>query len=696
MDVESEQLAPPTDVVASGKADRIIVNWSGEPDVDGYTVHISEDSNFALGDTGVTGYVVTSSPFSIINDLSVGTQYYIAVSALRDGLRSELSSKVQVSLIGSEAVVTTITPLVATVGKEVVFTITGTDLTPTITVSLQGTDNCQVGTKSSTQVVVTCTPQTAGSQNLYVADKPGGGALEGTPKLIDVAEEDVPDGVITSVSPLEVTVGEDTLFTIVGTNLPLDMVVQLEGNASCLLQGDASSTQQKFLCANIKSSTDTLIMAIGEHFGEELDGSPIDIIVKGFENNAPQNLRVTESDEGDFIFTWESVPGATKYSLLFNNRYFDGDPETDGIIDYGSSDTTTTVSSFASAIGNTYSATVVAFFDGVRGPESEPITFTRTKPIPETTIEPPANVVAVAGDNLIKVTWTDVESADSYNIYVSDQPITEVGVSGVTQYTDNEQPFSITDVIKGSTYYIRMSAVKSTVESELSEEVEVFYTEPAIHIDEDFESFNVGNYIVAGAFGGFSVITQNENQKMLSSETSTSVTARLLPFQDYDSEQRYINLQFDMDIQDELVPYSIAPPGSDETTSELFNILADAAIFYTSIGNTSGTIGSKFITTTIHHKNTEIPELGYRLSIENINSTARNLESVGFPLQFELKYYPSSGNYTISIDQEIVASGISVTLEMPANDVLQISLLFGKVNNVRFIIDNMVLTSEPN
>lgn len=101
---------------------------------------------------------------------------------------------------------------------------------------------------------------------------------------------------------------------------------------------------------------------------------------------------------------------------------------------------------------------------------SEPYTFSITV-TPPVLNHSPTNV-SVTGYGKITVNWTNVVDASSYNIYVSTQPNIVIGASGVTQYSNDENPFSITEVIVGTTYYVAVTAVVDGVESELSSEVD--------------------------------------------------------------------------------------------------------------------------------------------------------------------------------------------------------------------------------
>ena len=69
----------------------------------------------------------------------------------------------------------------AVVEEFIEFTITGQNLPDTIAVSLEGTSNCYINTKSSSKVTVGCNPEESGSRKLYIALYANGPPIQGSP-----------------------------------------------------------------------------------------------------------------------------------------------------------------------------------------------------------------------------------------------------------------------------------------------------------------------------------------------------------------------------------------------------------------------------------------------------------------------------------------------------------------------------------
>ena len=133
----------------------------------------------------------------------------------------------------------------------------------------------------------------------------------------------------------------------------------------------------------------------------------------------------------------------------------------------------------------------------------------------------PENVIADAHNGRIIVSWTDVENAESYNIYVSDRNILSASAAGVSQYTDNEQPLFISDLERDRIYYIAVSAQDGDVESEISESAEVvLYRENDIDVF-DTAYGDTGNFEI-NSDGSKSVFTGTPLSQFDSAENNSS------------------------------------------------------------------------------------------------------------------------------------------------------------------------------
>jgi hypothetical protein len=92
-------------------------------------------------------------------------------------------------------------------------------------------------------------------------------------------------------------------------------------------------------------------------------------------------------------------------------------------------------------------------------------------PIAEKAPDPPTNLVAVAGDAMVHLTWDLIPGATEYHVLRS-----EMSGSVAADYLDQSIilldwiPWTDKDLVNGTTYFYRVTAVNSVGESDLSDE----------------------------------------------------------------------------------------------------------------------------------------------------------------------------------------------------------------------------------
>lgn len=96
----------------------------------------------------------------------------------------------------------------------------------------------------------------------------------------------------------------------------------------------------------------------------------------------------------------------------------------------------------------------------------------------------PQNVVAVAGDASVTLTWDAVADAQGYNLYYATETITDIGnyatLAGGVLDLDVTSPHLLTGLANGTTYYFRVTATASPGESLASSEASATPQEPAV------------------------------------------------------------------------------------------------------------------------------------------------------------------------------------------------------------------------
>lgn len=99
-------------------------------------------------------------------------------------------------------------------------------------------------------------------------------------------------------------------------------------------------------------------------------------------------------------------------------------------------------------------------------------------------LDAPQNVVAVAGDAGVTLTWDTVPDAQGYNLYYASETITDIGnyatLAGGVLELDVTSPHPLTGLANGTTYYFRVTATASPGESLASSEASATPQELAV------------------------------------------------------------------------------------------------------------------------------------------------------------------------------------------------------------------------
>ncbi len=177
-------------------------------------------------------------------------------------------------------------------------------------------------------------------------------------------------------------------------------------------------------------------------------------------SKAPTNVKATAGDS-QVTLTWDPVTGATSYNLYCNT--------TGGVTKADTSITGVTSPYTRTGLtnGTTYYCIVTA--TNANG-ESAPSVEVSATPFVSVGPGTPVNVTVTTGDTQVTIAWDAVAGATSYNIYCN-----------TTGNPDNTSPkvivtnptYTRTNLTNGTTYYCVVSAVDSTGESNLSNQVSV-------------------------------------------------------------------------------------------------------------------------------------------------------------------------------------------------------------------------------
>ena len=182
---------------------------------------------------------------------------------------------------------------------------------------------------------------------------------------------------------------------------------------------------------------------------------------------APASVTAAAGD-GQVTLTWGAVSGAEKYTIYrdTNTGVMPGTGTVLGDVSSPRVDTGVTN-------GNTYYYVVTA---AILGTESLPSAEVYATPKTSgTTVSPPANLTATAGDKQVTLSWPTVSGATGYTLYWS----TTKGVqkSSGTAISAATSPHVHSGLTNGSTYYYVVTATSGSLESTESSEAKATPTD---------------------------------------------------------------------------------------------------------------------------------------------------------------------------------------------------------------------------
>jgi len=198
-------------------------------------------------------------------------------------------------------------------------------------------------------------------------------------------------------------------------------------------------------------------------YGESVDSSQVSATPTLAPPAAPTGVTAT-AGHGEVTIGWDNVAGATSYNLYYS---------TAAGVNTITASRFTGVSSPYNATGlmngTTYYFIVTAVNSAAEGPNSSEVSATPTPAPPPA----PTGVAATAGASVggggVRINWSTVTGATSYNIYYSTTTgvtkATGILVSGVAN------PKDINGLIPGTEYFFVVTAVNADGESEESGQV---------------------------------------------------------------------------------------------------------------------------------------------------------------------------------------------------------------------------------
>ena len=147
--------------------------------------------------------------------------------------------------------------------------------------------------------------------------------------------------------------------------------------------------------------------------GESPPSSYVTVLGVGVPQVAPTGVSVSNISSGSADVSWNAVAGATSYAVFLNG------------VQVGTSQGTSYALGSLKQ-GSTYSVSVAGVNQYGLGSRSSPVSFTTL------TLSAPTGLVVGAGDKSVTASWTPVQGATNYEVYVNGSAVTQTTVPYVT------------------------------------------------------------------------------------------------------------------------------------------------------------------------------------------------------------------------------------------------------------------------
>jgi fibronectin type 3 domain-containing protein len=184
----------------------------------------------------------------------------------------------------------------------------------------------------------------------------------------------------------------------------------------------------------------------------------------------------TTNLSGKVTLSWKNIPNAKSY-----NVYLSRSP---GVTKYNShkiSQATNPITISDLEPGDTYYFIVTVVDDSGESLASKELSYTAVKNTTgsvdfKNIVDEPMSQQAGSQTNKgrVTLTWDNVEGVNSYNIYWNTSP--GVNIHNSNKIVNVENPHTINDLERGTTYYFVVTGVNKSGESQVSEEIS--YTVP--------------------------------------------------------------------------------------------------------------------------------------------------------------------------------------------------------------------------
>jgi len=222
--------------------------------------------------------------------------------------------------------VTSVSPLSIEKGKYQDFTINGSNLPSNIVANIEGTpSHCTNVSGSGNKVVINCTATVSGNKRLYLKEGSGGSSISGS-ESIYINVTDTPSPTVTSVSPLSIEKGKYQDFTIYGSNLPSNIVANIEGTPSHCTNVSGSGNKVVINCTATVAGNKRLYLKEVSGSSSISGSESIYINVKEPDDNTTNKPPYLSYNAFNVVNSW--------VDLIIGWKDPEGDPVSNAVVEY--------------------------------------------------------------------------------------------------------------------------------------------------------------------------------------------------------------------------------------------------------------------------------------------------------------------------------------------------------------------------
>ncbi|MWC31393.1 fibronectin type III domain-containing protein, partial [Paenibacillus sp. MMS18-CY102] len=448
-------ISAPTNVQVVAGDTTATVTWASVTHATYYGVYIATSANGTYQFVGNT-----TSTTKTITELVNGTTYYVKVIASNENGSSSYSASVSVTVSGQ--IIISAPTNVQVVAGDTTATVTWNSVTHAtyygvyIATSVNGTYQFVGNTTSTTKTITELVNGTTYYVKVIASNENGSSSYSASVSVTVSGQI-----IISAPTNVQVVAG-DTTATVTWASVThatyYGVYIATSVNGTYQFVGNTTSTT-KTITQLVNGTTYYVKVIASNENGSSSYSASVSVTVSGqIIISAPTNVQVVAGDTTATV-TWASVTHATYYGVYIATSV-------NGTYQFVGNTTSTTKTITELVNGTTYYIKVVASNEEGSGSYSASVSITVGGQI---IISAPTNVQVVAGDTTATVTWNSVTHATYYGVYIA------TSVNGTYQFVGSTTSTTktITELVNGTTYYVKVIAANNDGSSSYSASVSI-------------------------------------------------------------------------------------------------------------------------------------------------------------------------------------------------------------------------------